>query len=94
LRRYTKGQLLAKGPTLSVKLALLTFRQSELVNKLPRTIVCPAVMAGPPRPSATRPPRPSGTRPPRPPRLSARPGTFLDFAENTSAGLIVCTGYI
>jgi len=48
-RRFTaKGQLLGKGPTLTVKLALLTFRQSELVNKLPRTIVCPAVMAGPP----------------------------------------------
>ena len=43
-RLTTKGKLLARGPTLSVKLAMLSFRQAELVNKLPVEIVCSAAL--------------------------------------------------
>lgn len=44
-RRHTaKGKLLARGPTISIKIGMLKFGQSVLANKLPREIVCPAAM--------------------------------------------------
>lgn len=44
-RRHTaKGKLLARGPTVTIKISMLKFGQSVLVNKLPREIVCPSAM--------------------------------------------------
>jgi hypothetical protein len=44
-RRHTsKGKLLGRGPTLSIKLAVLSIRQSEAVNKLPKEMFCPAAL--------------------------------------------------
>ena len=44
-RKFTdKGKLLAKGPTLSVKIASANYKNAELVNKLPRDVVCPSAM--------------------------------------------------
>ena len=35
---------MGKGPTLSIKIGMLKYGQSVLVNKLPKEILCPAVM--------------------------------------------------
>lgn len=44
-RKFTdKGKLLAKGPTLSVKIAVANYKHADLVNKLPRDVLCPAAM--------------------------------------------------
>ena len=44
-RRHTaKGKLLGKGPTLSIKIGMLTYSQSGLVNKLPKEMVCSSAM--------------------------------------------------
>ena len=44
-RKFTaKGKLLAKGPTIRVKIGALRKEDAPLANKLPRQIVCPAGM--------------------------------------------------